>query len=69
MKKEAVVAIISGLKQAGINFVSMLPDSDFTEAQRAAMSDKSFTCVPVRNEAIGFGVCAGAWLEDKNPLC
>ncbi len=28
MKKESVDAIISGLKQTGINFVSMLPDSD-----------------------------------------
>ena len=31
------------------------------------MTDKSFTCVPVSNEAIGFGVCAGAWLGGKKP--
>lgn len=67
MKKEAVEASISGLKQAGINFISLLPDSDWAEAQRAAMTDKSFTCVPVSNEAIGFGVCAGAWLGGKKP--
>lgn len=65
MKKESVDAIISGLKLAGINFVSMLPDSDFTDAQKAVMADKHFTCVPVSNEAIGFGVCAGAWLGGK----
>jgi sulfopyruvate decarboxylase subunit alpha len=65
MKKEAVDAIVTGLKQAGINFVSMLPDSDFTDAQKAVMADKSFTCVPVSNEAIGFGVCAGAWVGGK----
>jgi sulfopyruvate decarboxylase subunit alpha len=67
MKKEAVDAIVDGLKQAGINFVSMLPDSDFTDAQKAVMADESFTCVPVSNEAIGFGVCAGAWVGGKKP--
>ena len=67
MKKEAVDAIVAGLKQAGINFVSMLPDSDFTDAQKAVMADKDFTTVPVSNEAIGFGVCAGAWVAGKKP--
>lgn len=67
MKKESVTAIITGLKQAGINFVSMLPDSDFTDAQKTVMSDKSFICVPASNEAIAFGVCAGAWLGGKKP--
>jgi sulfopyruvate decarboxylase subunit alpha len=67
MKKESVTAIITGLKQAGINFVSMLPDSDFTDAQKTVMADKGFNCVPVSNEAIGFGVCAGAWLGGKKP--
>jgi sulfopyruvate decarboxylase subunit alpha len=67
MKKEAVDAIVAGLKQAGINFISMLPDSDFTDAQKAVMRDDGFTCVPVSNEAIGFGVCAGAWLGGKKP--
>jgi sulfopyruvate decarboxylase subunit alpha len=67
MKKESVDAIVSGLKQAGINFVSMLPDSDFTDAQKAVMADGNFTCVPASNEAIAFGVCAGAWLGGKKP--
>src|SRR5262245_56645953 len=65
MKIESVTAIITGLKQAGINFASMLPDSDFTDAQKAVMADEGFTCVPVSNEAIAFGVCAGAWLGGK----
>ena len=67
MKKESVDAIVTGLKQAGINFVSMLPDSDFTDAQKAVMADGSFTCVPASNEAIAFGICAGAWLGGKKP--
>jgi len=67
MKTGAVDAIVTGLKKAGINFVSMLPDSDFTDAQKAIMSDSDFICVPVSNESIGFGVCAGAWLGGKKP--
>jgi sulfopyruvate decarboxylase TPP-binding subunit len=65
MKRESVAAVITGLKQAGINFVSMLPDSDFTNAQKTVMADKGFTCVPVSNEAIAFGVCAEAGWEVK----
>jgi sulfopyruvate decarboxylase subunit alpha len=67
MKQESVDAIVTGLKQAGIDFVSMLPDSDFTDAQKTVMADKGFTCVPVSNESIAFGVCAGAWLGGKKP--
>jgi sulfopyruvate decarboxylase subunit alpha len=67
MKTGSVEAIVTGLKRAGINFISMLPDSDFTDTQKAVMSDRHFTCVPVSNEAIGFGVCAGAWLGGKKP--
>lgn len=67
MKKEAIEACILGMKEAGINFVSMLPDSDLVEAQRALMSNRSFISVSVSNEAIGFGVCAGAWLGGKKP--
>ena len=67
MKKEAVDAIVTGLKHTGINFVSMLPDSDFTDTQKIVMADRSFTYVPVSNEVIGFGVCAGACLGGKKP--
>ena len=67
MKREAVEASIRGLKQAGIDFISILPDSDWAEVQRAAMKDDAFQCVSVSNEAIGVGVCAGAWLGGKKP--
>ena len=67
MKREAVEASIRGLKQAGIDFISILRDSDWAEVQRAAMKDDAFQCVSVSNEAIGVGVCAGAWLGGKKP--
>ena len=67
MKRAAVEASINGLKQAGINFIVILPDSDWAEVQRTAMNDESFQCVSVSNEAIGVGVSAGAWLAGKKP--
>jgi len=67
MQDAAVEAVVQGLKKAGVNFISLLPDSDFSELQARVASDKDFTYVPVSNEAIGVGVCAGAWLSGKRP--
>lgn len=65
MKREAVEASVNGLKQAGINFIAILPDSDWAPVQRAVMNDDTFQCVSVSNEGTGVGVCAGAWLGEK----
>ncbi len=67
MQSQAVDAVLSGLKQAGVNFVSLLPDSDFSELQCKVAGDPDFSYVAVSNEAIGVGVCAGAWLSGKRP--
>jgi sulfopyruvate decarboxylase subunit alpha len=67
MQAGAVEEVVQGLKKAGVDFISLLPDSDFSELQRRVGSDKDFTYVPVSNEAIGVGVCAGAWLSGKRP--
>ncbi len=67
MEAAAVEAVVGGLKKAGVDFISLLPDSDFSELQARVASDKHFTYVPVSNEAIGVGVCAGAYLSGKRP--
>jgi sulfopyruvate decarboxylase subunit alpha len=67
MRAEAVEAVVLGLKQAGVDFISLLPDSDVSELQRRVGDDPGFVYVPVSNEAIGVGVCAGAWLGGKKP--
>lgn len=67
MQAEAIAAVVQGLKQAGVDFISLLPDSDFSELQQRVGSDRDFTYVPVSSEAIGVGVCAGAWLSGKRP--
>jgi sulfopyruvate decarboxylase subunit alpha len=67
MRAEAVEAVVQGLKQVGVDFISLLPDSDFSELQRRVGDDRGFAYVPVSSEAIGVGVCAGAWLGGKKP--
>ena len=67
MDKAAVDAVIDGLKRAGVDFVSLMPDSDFCVLQERVVNDPDFTYVPVSNEAIGVAVCVGAWLSGKRP--
>jgi len=67
VQPRAVKEVLQGLKKAGVDFVSLLPDSDFSTLQEKVGSDKDFTYVPVSNEAIGVGACAGAWLSGKKP--
>ena len=67
MDKAGVDAVIDGLKRAGVDFVSLMPDSDFSVLQERVVNDPDFTYVPVSNEAIGVAVCVGAWLSGKRP--
>ena len=67
MEAAAIDTVVDGLKKSGVNFVSLMPDSDFSLLQERVANDKHFTYVPVSNEAIGVGVCVGAWLSGKRP--
>ena len=67
MEPAAVDAVVDGLKKSGVDFISLMPDSDFSVLQDRVAKDKDFTYVPVSNEAIGVAVCAGAYLSGKRP--
>jgi sulfopyruvate decarboxylase subunit alpha len=67
MQSEAVEAVVDGLKRSGVDFISLLPDSDFSTVQALVSKDPDFEYVPVSTESIGVGVCAGAWLAGKRP--
>lgn len=67
MEAEAVKAIVTGLKQAGINFVASLPSTALAPVIHTIMQDADFMHVPVANEKDGIGICAGAWLGGKKP--
>src|SRR6266704_3370135 len=67
MKAEASEAIVRGLKSAGVDLVAILSDHGFDRVQKRIAEDESFTFVPVSNEGIGVGVCAGAFFGGKTP--
>jgi sulfopyruvate decarboxylase subunit alpha len=67
MRPEAAREVIEGMHEGGIDFVTMLPESEFLTAQHAIRGDARFQCVPVCNETSGICVCAGAWAGGKRP--
>jgi sulfopyruvate decarboxylase subunit alpha len=58
---------LRGLKDAGIDFVSGLPDGWQRNLHELVEQDPDLRYVPVCNEGVGFSVCAGAWLGGKKP--
>ena len=67
MKPEGIAAIVTGLKEAGINFVTSLSCTAFKLVIPAIMADPYFTHVPVCNEGDAIGICGGASLVGKKP--
>jgi sulfopyruvate decarboxylase subunit alpha len=62
VKDNVVVEIVEGLKEAGVKFVSYLPDGWLKEVYFRIREDKDFIALPVSNEGVGVGACCGAWL-------
>ena len=65
MLNEAAQAALAGLKEAGIDFVSGLPDGWQRNLHELIEADPQIRYVPVCNEGVGFSVCAGAWLGGR----
>lgn len=65
MKAGAADKLVTGLKQAGINFVSFLPETRLSDILPLLKKDDSFTLVPVASEAEAVGIAAGASLGGK----
>ena len=63
----ARAAALEGLDQAGVDFVSGLPDGWQRDLHEAIERDDRFRYVPVCNEGVGFSVCAGAWMGGRRP--
>jgi sulfopyruvate decarboxylase subunit alpha len=63
--KASAAAIVSGLKNAGIDFVATLPDEKMLDLIRAVEIDSNFKHVPLCREEEGIGICAGAYLAGK----
>jgi sulfopyruvate decarboxylase subunit alpha len=65
--ERAAAEALAGMKEAGIDFVSGLPDGWQRNLHELIAADRAFRYVPVCNEGVGFSVCAGAWLGGKKP--
>ena len=64
-EEAAATEIVSGMKQAGINFVATLPDVNLAQLLRAIDDDRALLHVPLCREEEGIGICAGAYLVGK----
>ena len=62
MKESVVQEVVDGLKEAGVKFVSYLPDGWLKEVYFHLEEDPSFITIPVSNEGVGVALCCGAWL-------
>ena len=65
MNIELANRTVVGLKEAGINFVSYIPETRLSEILPVLAADGSFTLVPVASEAEAVGIAAGASLGGK----
>lgn len=65
MLESAVEEAMDGLREAGIDFVSGLPDGWQRNLHELIEADPDIRYVPVCNEGVGFSICAGAWLGGK----
>jgi sulfopyruvate decarboxylase subunit alpha len=64
-EEAAATEIVSGMKQAGINFVATLPDVNLAQLLHAVDDDRDLLHVPLCREEEGIGICAGAYLVGK----
>ena len=65
MKPELASRIVAGLKEAGIDFVSYVPETRLSEILPVLKADDAFTLVPVASEAEAVGIAAGAAMGGK----
>jgi len=65
MDVELAARIVSGLKAAGIGFVSYLPETRLSQIVPLLREDRSFMVVPVANESEAVSIAAGASLGGK----
>jgi sulfopyruvate decarboxylase TPP-binding subunit len=65
MKAELAGRTVAALKQAGIDFVSYIPETRLSEILPVLAADDWFKLVPVASEAEAVGIAAGAALGGR----
>ena len=65
--KTNALAILEGIKKAGIDLITSLPDINCLDLINALERDSAIEHVPLCREEEGVGICAGARLVGKKP--
>ena len=69
MEAELARKIVDGLREAGVNFVTYLPETRLSQILPLLRDDPSFQLVPVSSEAEAVTIAAGAVLGGKQAAC
>src|SRR5918994_4626642 len=59
--------IIEGMKEAGVRFVTSLPDANLQKLLALVDADLELTHVTLAREEEGIGICAGAYMGGLMP--
>lgn len=64
---ESILAegLVGSLREAGVNFITYLPETRLSQILPLMQTDRSFQLVPVGSEAEGVSIAAGAALGGK----
>ncbi|HXL08595.1 MAG TPA: thiamine pyrophosphate-binding protein, partial [Candidatus Bathyarchaeia archaeon] len=65
MNVELAKRTVAGLKEAGIDFVTYVPETRMSEILPLMKGEESIALVPVASEAEAVGIAAGAALGGK----
>jgi len=67
MKAEKAKLVVNGLKEAGVNFSTGVPDAQFIEVYKMVAEDPGIHYVGAANEGEAAGIAMGAWFGGKRP--
>jgi sulfopyruvate decarboxylase subunit alpha len=67
VKVEKARLVIEGLKRAGVDFATGVPDAQFIEVYKMLQADREIRYVGAANEAEAAGIAMGAWFGGKRP--
>jgi sulfopyruvate decarboxylase subunit alpha len=59
--------ILEGMKEAGVSFVTSLPDANLAKLLALVDIDPELTHVTLAREEEGIGICAGAYMGGRTP--
>jgi sulfopyruvate decarboxylase TPP-binding subunit len=69
MEPELAKRLVAGLSDAGVNFVSYLPETRLSQILPLMRDDASFQLAPVSSEQEAVTIAAGATLGGKQAAC